>query len=103
MGGIFIGYSLKKMGETIVTSFGYLVLLAVVTGAIAFSVTALTDFDVVSALLAFAPGGQAEAGIIAMTMGADTGYVALHHLLRLVIIVSVVPVLYRMAIGQEEY
>ena len=38
-------------------------------------------------LLAFAPGGQTELNLLAFVLGLDVAYVALHHLMRLGIVI----------------
>lgn len=42
-------------------------------------------------ILAFLPGGQAEMAIIALVAGADVAFVVAHHLLRMVLVISLSP------------
>lgn len=44
------------------------------------------------ALLAFAPGGQAEMTILALIVGADVAFVITHHLLRIVTVIIGAPI-----------
>jgi membrane AbrB-like protein len=44
--------------------------------------------------LAFAPGGVAELGLIAVALGAEPAYVVIHHLLRIVLTVALLPKIY---------
>ncbi|MEL7337904.1 MAG: AbrB family transcriptional regulator, partial [Planctomycetota bacterium] len=44
------------------------------------------------ALLAFAPGGQAEMTIMALIAGADVAFVITHHLLRIVTVIVGAPI-----------
>ena len=46
--------------------------------------------------LAFAPGGQAEMTVLAIVAGADLGFVILHHLTRIVIVILGAPVAARL-------
>lgn len=91
IGSVFFGYSIKDMMLTVLKSVGFLFVLAAITGLTAYLVTQITDFTFLSALLAYAPGGQAETSIISLVLGENTGYVALHHLVRLFVIVSIIP------------
>jgi uncharacterized membrane protein AbrB (regulator of aidB expression) len=50
-------------------------------------VSRVTGFDPVSVLLGFAPGGQTELNLLAFILGLDVAYVALHHLVRLGIVI----------------
>lgn len=44
------------------------------------------------ALLAFAPGGQAEMTVLALIVGADVAFVVAHHLLRIFVVILGAPV-----------
>ncbi len=44
-------------------------------------------------ILAFSPGAQAEMTVLAIIVGADLGYVTIHHLTRLVIVITGAPIL----------
>lgn len=57
------------------------------TGVVALGVSGLTGFDSTSVLLAFAPGGQAELNLLAYILGLDVAYTALHHLVRLAVVI----------------
>ncbi len=46
----------------------------------------------VESFLAFAPGGQAEMTVLAIVAGADLGFVIVHHLTRLVIVITGAPI-----------
>jgi uncharacterized membrane protein AbrB (regulator of aidB expression) len=53
----------------------------------------MTGIDLVVLLLAYAPGGVAEMSLIALAIGADAGFVAVHHLVRIVCVMVAVPLL----------
>lgn len=101
VGGVFIGHPMRQMAGVVRQSVGFLLLLVVMTPAWAWMVTQLTHFSFVSALLAFAPGGQAEMSLISIILGENTGYVALHHLFRLVLVLSLIPILARHLFGKR--
>ena len=42
----------------------------------------------VEGFLAFAPGGQAEMTVLAIVAGADLGFVIVHHLTRIVVVIT---------------
>ncbi len=44
------------------------------------------------ALLAFAPGGQAEMTVLALIVGADVAFVVAHHLLRIFVVILGAPI-----------
>ena len=66
---------------------GFSVVLLVATGLVAVGVSRLTGFDSTTVLLAYAPGGQSELNLIAYILNLDVAYTALHHLVRLAIVI----------------
>ncbi len=91
IGCAFVGVGLRAMMLTIVQTLGYFAILIVTTLAFASLAQHLTGFPLAAALLAFSPGGQAEMNVMALIMGAFVPYVALHHVLRLALVMAVAP------------
>jgi membrane AbrB-like protein len=50
-----------------------------------------TQIDPVQALLALAPGGMSEMGLIALAVHADAAFVALHHVARILFVIVLAP------------
>jgi len=50
----------------------------------------------VEGFLAFTPGGQAEMSMLAIITGADLGFVIVHHLTRILLVIMGAPVLFRL-------
>ncbi|CAN1522859.1 AbrB Putative ammonia monooxygenase [Paracoccaceae bacterium] len=78
---------LLSLGATLIT-----LALALVAG-LAMQHWARVSLD--QALLALAPGGLTEMGLIALAIHADVAFVALHHVARILIVLVVAPVLLR--------
>lgn len=96
VGAVFIGHRDKGLLPSVLrSSIGFLLILAAITAATAATVHVLLDVPAVPAVLAFAPGGQAEMSLIAVILDENPAYVALHHLARLMLIVSLLPSLAR--------
>ena len=87
LGCQFRGLTLKEFTSTMVWGIAYALVLLVITAFVAHFVALWTGFDPVSVLLAFAPGGQTELNLLAYILGLDVAYVALHHLVRLGIVI----------------
>jgi membrane AbrB-like protein len=87
LGAQFRGLTFKEFSNTMIWGLVNAVILLLFTGLIAHWVAGVTHFDPVSVLLAFAPGGQTELNLLAYVLGLDVAYVALHHLLRLGIVI----------------
>ena len=52
-------------------------------------------FPIISTLLAFSPGGQAEINLIAILVVANVPYITLHHIVRLFIVMNLAPIFAR--------
>lgn len=48
------------------------------------------------AFMAFAPGGQAEMAVLALLAGADLAFIIAHHVLRIVLVITLSPVVDRL-------
>lgn len=83
----FAGITLRELFSTVAIAFGYSLLL--MAGAAAFTVLVVwtTGIDQNAVVLAYAPGGQPEMNLIALVLNIDPAYVALHHLLRVMVII----------------
>jgi membrane AbrB-like protein len=62
-------------------------------GALAMRATAGVGLD--QGMLALAPGGLTEMGLIALAIHADVAFVALHHVVRILVVIVVAPILIR--------
>lgn len=87
----YVGVTLKELRNFVASGVFYVVLLSVL--AILFSeIVVLTGLaPPLDGFLAFAPGGQAEMTVLAIIAGADLGYVVVHHLTRLVLVILGAP------------
>ena len=95
VGFAFVGVTCKEMFRVFSQTLGYFVILTIVCILFVSLVSWMTEFPLLSILLAFAPGGQAEMNLIAIVVGANLPYVALHHILRLFLVIGISPVLIR--------
>lgn len=92
VGFVFVGVGLKEVFKVIVNTLGYFVMLMVISTIFIFIVSLVTDFSLISVMLAFSPGGQSEMNLIAIIVGANLPYVALHHIVRMFLVMSVAPI-----------
>jgi membrane AbrB-like protein len=87
LGAQFRGLTLAEFGSTMMWAILFTVVMLAMTAAATLGVSWLTGFDKISVLLAYAPGGQAELNLLALILGIDVAFIALHHLVRLAIII----------------
>lgn len=91
VGFVFRGVPFKEIVTTILSTLGYFIILIFVTAFFTFIVLQITHFDLLSILLAFSPGGQAEINLIAIVISVNLPYVALHHVFRLFLVMGIAP------------
>lgn len=99
LGCQFRGLTFKEFTGTMTWGIAYALVLLVVTGLVTHLVAKVTGFDPISVLLAFAPGGQTELNLLAYVLGLDVAYVALHHLMRLAIVILGAQLVFRSQTG----
>ena len=87
LGAQFRGLTWDEFSSTMVWGAGFSVILLIATGIIALGVSQLTGFDSTTVLLAYAPGGQSELNLLAYILNLDVAFTALHHLVRLAIVI----------------
>lgn len=98
--GVFIaqrfnGLSLATMGTLLPAALTAFVVGTSVSAACAGAAVLLAGAPAAEALVAFAPGGLEAMVVLALVMGLDPLYVAVHHLARFLGIGFALPVLYR--------
>ncbi|MGB3244870.1 MAG: AbrB family transcriptional regulator [Sulfitobacter sp.] len=92
IGSKYAGTTLQEARRDLVAGLGFCVLLILLT--IVF-VETIYMFDLahgMEALLAFAPGGQAELTVLALIVGADMAFVVAHHVLRIFVVILGAPI-----------
>lgn len=94
LGCRFVGASVREIGFHAIRAGWLTLLLLGVTGIVALTVDTATGLGLAALILAFAPGGLAEMSLIAMALHADVALVATHHIVRIVLIVTLVPTLF---------
>ena len=91
IGFTFKGVTLKVIAKTLIGTFGHFVILALVSAIFISIVYFVFDFPIISILLAFSPGGQAEINLIAILVAANIPYITVHHIVRLFIVMNIAP------------
>lgn len=87
----YVGITVGEIRRVLIASLGYCLLLTVLSIVFAEVVIQAGVAPPLDAILAFAPGGQAEMVLLAIIAGTDVAYVVTHHLLRIVIVILGAP------------
>lgn len=89
----YTGVKLKEVAGLLALATLFVMVLAALA---ALFTLAIASFDVghtmLDIFLAYAPGGQAEMTLLAIISGADLGFVIVHHLSRMVLVILGAPV-----------
>lgn len=95
LGCRFQGITIKELTTTVAASAVFSALILILSAAVAALVHTLLGIPMLSVLLAYAPGGQTELLLIALVLGLDAPYVALHHLMRLFTVIIGAQIVFR--------
>jgi membrane AbrB-like protein len=95
----FAGVSLRRVLKVMVTGAATTVFMMAAAAAFALVIEAATGLSFQALVLAFSPGGLAEMTLISLSLGIDTAFVSTHHLVRILFLVGVAPIAYRLVAG----
>jgi membrane AbrB-like protein len=92
----FVGVSLRRVSGTMWLAVGSSVLMLVLAALFALVAGSLGSMPPTALFLSFAPGGLAEMSLIALALGIDTAFVSTMHVFRIVYIVLLAPLAFRL-------
>jgi hypothetical protein len=92
----FAGTATSMVVRAIVLAIGALVILLIVAVGFALGLAWITGLSFDALLLAYAPGGLAEMTLIALSQSIDPAFVSAHHVVRIGLIVSAAPLIFRL-------
>lgn len=88
--GVRRGQVARSIGFAAVT----VVVALLVAGALSLALAPVVGAPLAAVFLAFAPGGLAEMGLVAVSVGAEPAFVVAHHILRIILTVMAAPLLF---------
>ncbi len=91
----FAGVRAMHIARAMIAAAGGTAVLLLAAVAFAFVIGQVTGLSMESLVLAYAPGGLAEMSLIAIAIGADSAFVATHHIVRVFLIVVAAPLIFR--------
>lgn len=96
IGGKYAGITMQEVRRDVVAGLGFCGILIVLTLIFVEGIYMLDLAPGMEALLAFAPGGQAELTVLALIVGADIAFVVAHHILRIFLVILGAPLAARL-------
>ena len=97
----YSGVTLRELRKIVLAGLVNGVMLGVISVLFILSVTAAGLAPSLEALLSFLPGGQGEMVVLALIAGADLTYVVLHHILRIFMVVTMAPLVFKFLEGPK--
>lgn len=94
-GGIgvsYVGITLREIRKDVVAGLVFALILALLAFLMMEIVVQAGFAEPIEGFLSFTPGGQAEMAILAIIAGADLGFIVVHHLLRLFVVIAGAPI-----------
>ncbi len=92
----YVGVTLAEIRRDVLAGVVFVLILAALAAGFTEIVVFFQLAPPVEGFLAFAPGGQAEMAVLAIIVGADLGYVIVHHLLRVTLVILGAPIAARL-------
>ncbi|NYS23936.1 AbrB family transcriptional regulator [Rhodobacteraceae bacterium 2376] len=89
----YVGVTLRELRHDVAVGAAFAVILAALAAVFTVIARQLGGAPPVEAFLSFAPGGQAELAVLAIVVGADLGFIVAHHVVRLVMVISLAPLI----------
>ena len=86
LGAQFRGLTWLEFRTTLASGLVFSAALLVATPLMVAAVAHFSGFSPLLTLMAYAPGGQAEINIMAFSLHVDVAFVAVHHLLRIALV-----------------
>ncbi|MGQ0566614.1 MAG: AbrB family transcriptional regulator [Gemmobacter sp.] len=96
MGCRFVGVSARDVGRALVLSVGATAMMLGLALGFAVALNAMMGLDLSLVLLAFAPGGLNEMSLVALALQVEVAFVALHHVVRIVLVIALAPLALRL-------
>ncbi|MGD9536977.1 MAG: AbrB family transcriptional regulator [Alphaproteobacteria bacterium] len=97
IGARFAGMALGRIWRAVLIAAGATVIMVGVAVGMAYGLAPLAGSEGDLLLLALAPGGLAEMSLIALSFGSAAAFVSTHHVVRIVIVVILAPLFFRLA------
>ena len=96
VGSKYAGITWRELRQAVVAGLVYSLLLAAISLVFIELIVHLGLAPGLDAFLAFLPGGQAEMSMLALIAGADLSFVVVHHIIRVILVLTGAPILFRL-------
>lgn len=98
----YVGITMIELRKNVLSAVFFTAILGLLAAAFTWFVVSRGLAPPVEGLLAFAPGGQAELTVLSIVAGADLGFVIVHHLTRVFLVITCAPLVARWMIHRSD-
>lgn len=95
------GVILAELRHDVAAGAAFAVILAVLTAGFTMPAFHFVGTPILEAFLSFSPGGHAEMTVLAIVAGAELGFIVVHHLTRMILVITGAPVVARLLQRRE--
>lgn len=92
----YVGVTLRELKRDVLAGIAFVFILAILALLVTEIVVLSGLAEPLEGFLAFAPGGQAEMTVLAIVVSADLGFVIVHHLIRIFLVITCAPLAIRL-------
>lgn len=96
LGAGYVGITLAEIRRDVVAGIFFVIIVAALAAVFTEAIILFDLAPPVDGFLAYVPAGQAEMAVLAIVVGADLGYVVLHHVTRVFLIIAGAPMAARL-------
>lgn len=96
----YVGVTAAELRKNVLAGVAFTLILAILAALFTGIVIQLGLANPVEGFLAFSPGGQAEMTVLSIVAGADLGFVIVHHLTRVFLVITGAPLMARLFISR---
>ncbi len=89
----YVGITAREIKLFVGAGLAFALLLSVISLGFIEAIHLVAQADHLESFLSFLPGGQGEMVVIAIVVGADLSFVVTHHLFRLIIVITLAPII----------
>ncbi|UXX84610.1 AbrB family transcriptional regulator [Roseovarius pelagicus] len=98
----YVGITLAEFRKDVLSGVAFVLVLAALAAILTEVVVIFGLAPPIEGFLAFAPGGQAEMTVLAIVADVDLGFVVVHHLARIFLVITCAPIAARMLIKSNK-
>src|SRR5690606_27065748 len=102
IGARFTGVTVGRLARTAAHAIISAIFMLAMTVLFALALARWSGYPIPALVLAFAPGGLAEMSLVALALGVDAAFVASHHIARIIMVVTLAPLVFHLSRRKDE-